>query len=196
MISAMNNERIMKKHIRENYGNEFEIIRKALGGHGSAGRNYDALYISQNDITYYVAAHQGKIIQDEYNNKMTGKILSDYLLSIVGEPSFDFDLDCEVRGDVYNYILSYVITDIDEIKRNNVDIRLRLYNISKESLRELVWLYEFYNVTVSTEIDNLSLLISVYEGKTFNSSYFSFKPRKYADFTEEEFFNQFEYREG
>ena len=55
---------------------------------------------------------------------------------------------------------------------------------------------EFYNATVSTEIDNLSLLISVYEGKTFNSSYFSFKQRKHEDFTMEEFFDQFEYREG
>jgi len=208
-FDGQKNKRIMIKYIEENYGTDYEIIDKYLGNYGSGGRQKDVLEISQNGINYRVESKDGKVVWDEYNNKMTGKFLSDYLLSIVGEPDVDFSIYCTVYGGggVGPYCLPTPVTSIDDIQKYNTQINLSLFNIPKDKFREKIWMYDFYETVISLEMNELSLYISTFElGEaevdlfstgarpriSFHSGYTSKNNKKVL--TIEEFFDKFEYK--
>ena len=186
--SGQKNKRIMIEYIKENYGDDFKIISKSLGKSGwSSGRQYDILTIAQNGITYRIEYYEGKIISDTYGSEMAGKILGDYLLSIVSEPDFKFGLECTVSA-------CDGVTDIDVILTRSATIYLSLYDVPIQNFREIVWLYEFYQTMLSYDFEKLRLYLTVWDREnnlSLDTPHLSFKPRKYDDFTKEEFFDQF-----
>jgi hypothetical protein len=120
------NKRIMIEYIKQTYGSDYEIIREHLGKSGAGGRHDDILTISQHGITYRVSAYEGKIVGDTYNNRMAGKILVEHLLSVVGEPKYDFSFDCTVGG------VDELPSSVDDISKNRPNIRFDLFDVPQE----------------------------------------------------------------
>ena len=190
-IQSRKNRKVMTEYIKENYGEDYKILEKFRTGYAY---EYDVFNVSQHGITYRVEAVDGVIINDDYNSEMAGKILGDYLLSIVGKPHFDFDLNCEAF--VYESVTA--ATSFNEITVQSLGVSLILYGVPFNNFDEMIWLYEFYKAVIVVN-ENLSLWISLYETEKvsgYSNPHLVFMPRKYSDFTMEEFFDQFEYREG
>jgi len=191
------NKRIMIEHIERNYGSDYVITDEYLGKSGWDGRYTDVLTVSQHEIVYEVIVPWGNVehIHDTYQARMSGKSLIGELIATVGKPPTDYNITA-------------VVTE-------NISIRVELFNIQNESLRDTVWLYDFYKEVASYDFAVLSLVMVIKEsGKVenlkhdsstvpylhmlpcyfFSESYWSDdSDKKSFKLTQEEFFDKFEY---
>ena len=192
-IQSRKNRSAMIEYIKENYGNDYKILRRLRTGYAS---EYDVFFVSQHGIEYRVESISGRVIEDTYNSEMAGKIFGEHLLSVVGEPDYDFKLSC---GASFNEAFTKD-TSFDEVTVNSAGIILNLYDVPICNFREFVWLYELYQILLSYDLESFGMTLNVSEGikgdTTSPCMRFSGSYLHDTDFTEEEFFDQFEYREG
>lgn len=195
---ALKNRKVILKYVKENYGDDYRVIKEYLGNSGASGRQDDILTISQDGITYKVSAKDGQITKDTYSERYAGKMVGDWFLlkatdSIPEMKLHDLKIDCSATSYENN---DFTSIEVENILSYEIVMQLIVSDVDKETpIEEQEWLYDFYT-TVCENIPHNVLSINIGENEkdtlayTYSSSYEKYKD-SYKVYNKKEFFDKF-----